>query len=581
MTPGPALNNKNSKLIIITFLLAKIPVDVTEQQLKHHVTQHMNNGGTNQILSIQIRKGKKSRPSSSSSQRRVATIQVQTTLSKKVAFSKLNKALLECNNGRSHKLHVQVESVQDDMKGPASTKRQRQKKKNDKQSKTSPLVVVEEETTTRESLLEMAKSLVPSFHFYVASDAARLERSVDREEMGRLFQEFLSANTTTTTTTTTTTNNTTTYSATERRRLEAFVMASLRQHKLLKSKRVGRATNTVVTIMTMARLTGDFPTPNERMSERERVLQQTAEREKNKNGVSVSFPEMDSVLVKVKGTFDIVFLIQCEELDQPILLSNVRISGPAKDRFRLKDGAANLLPMLFNNDSKEQSIKVVFSSTGVGFYRAAIDMTFVYKNKNKKESFVISRYVSIRSGDAKMQDVLQPKSAPYERRKIQAFDRAPKEFIRAPPTDQEGRTPNPLQKLQQRRIPPEVEQSVMNGELASAIENPDDETGTTMSTHSDDSIGGGCNDNDDTKLAVGSEAQHRTFSASKTNPSLQIVLLKAAVIFLVLCLAATSTIAVVYRKKSKESGVHKDQFDSFADKVLGKSFTCSIHNEPV
>lgn len=93
-----------------------------------------------------------------------------------------------------------------------------------------------------------------------------------------------------------------------------------------------------------------------------------------------------------------------------------------------------------------------------------------------------------------------------------------------------------------------------------------------MPSFNHDGIGPVCPDEEenDTTFTTGSDPND-VVGSYKPNQSRQIFVLKAIIGSLLVGLIATTTMSIVFKMNSKKEGFNKEQFDSFAGKVLGKA----------
>lgn len=281
---------------------------------------------------------------------------------------------------------------------------------------------------------QVAKSVAVSFYEYIQEDANRLERASDREELGVVFREFCES------------INVDTNS--NLHRMESLVLIMLRQKKLIKTRRYG---DKVIVSFAQGE-PGDFASE---ISAKDRVLGTLKEQEENKNGVEVSEAMGLLDIVPIKGSTTFYFKITSQ--DPSVTLNEVTVGGPQRRAFAVEKSAW---------PTAREKIQVVFTSSGIGLYRASIRMSFT----KESISFVIVRHLRVRSGDEAMDKILKP-SAPYQKRK-KRFQKPAVDVI-PPPRMNDGKpSTNPFAKLPHHKIPSEVQQLLLNNELEWELEKP-------------------------------------------------------------------------------------------------------------
>ena len=285
------------------------------------------------------------------------------------------------------------------------------------------------------------RELASRFHRHMTSDETILERCTDREEIGVIFRTFL--------------EGVTSKSLKEKKRIEASVMTHLRHMKLLKSKRYGE---TVVT--TVARSgPGNFPDNDQVRKERRRLLEKHANEEANKNGVAVSIPSLDGMLVPVKETAAIEFSISNET--PGTVLTRIRFGGTGKDLLAV-DGSP------FQKELPDcLDVRIIFRSRGFGLCRANVRFDF----EGPTSRFTILRPLKIRSGDAAAGEILKPESPYQEKWKGIAFN-SDNVFV-PPPPQPSSNTTNPFVKLPMYWIPEDVREMIRGGELETVLQKPE------------------------------------------------------------------------------------------------------------
>jgi len=288
---------------------------------------------------------------------------------------------------------------------------------------------------------QLAKDLVVPFYEYVKEEPDRLERASDREEVGLLFREYCQSN-----------DAIDNISPSRNRRLESLVLMMMRKQKLMRSKRYGDK----VVVAFAKEEPGDFADESEA---RERVLHKMEKQSENKNGVVVSEAMGLPDIVPLKGWVSLYF--QVESRDSSVQLEEVAVAGPEKRSFAVDN---SMLPTTL---SRQISVLVVFTSTGIGLYRGSIQMRFT----DGVNSFLIVRYVTIRSGDEAMNDILKP-TAPYEKKKRRR-EKRPDEVIPPPIEEKNRKSSNPFAQLPRHKIPKEFQQLLTTPELEYEPEKPD------------------------------------------------------------------------------------------------------------
>ena len=298
-------------------------------------------------------------------------------------------------------------------------------------------------------LWTLSETLTNDFHLLVADHPELMERCADREEMGEIFQTFLAS-------------RDLKYgmkTKRERKLIESLVMAHLRRRKLLRSRRYN---DSVIVVMAGKLGAGDFPTVEVRKTARERVMKKKEEDEKDKCGVQVSQPCTDDLLVKPNDTTELLFTIVSS--NPMTKLTDIIIRGTAHRSYTVD--TTDLLMRI----PLPHQVLVSFHARGIGVYRATIKMIFA----NPNESFSVSKFLSIRSGDAVTERILQSTS-PYERKKRKQYAR-PNEVILLPKHKDSG--PNPFSKLPFHYIPREIRSLLINRELENILEKPDGSEGS-------------------------------------------------------------------------------------------------------
>jgi helicase MOV-10 len=280
---------------------------------------------------------------------------------------------------------------------------------------------------------------------HISENEHLLQRAADRDEMSQIFQAFLSD------------LSAQERTSSERRRLEVNAMTLLRQMRLLKSRRIGD----YKVVMTIANSSGEFPVLESIKSDRERILATTQEEQGNKHGVIISEPNLDDLVVEVKGKAEIEFMIK--SASSSILLQNIHISGAGENAFSLIDAK---LPVHLETSSK--SINVLFQPRSVGLYRCTL--RYAFSSNEENHQFDIVRHIKVRSGDAKLEALLRPMT-PYEAKRKSVFDNSHiKEFISAPQRSEHGT--NALKKLPLFKIPSEIRDLIISNELRNILEKP-------------------------------------------------------------------------------------------------------------
>ena len=294
-----------------------------------------------------------------------------------------------------------------------------------------------------DKLWEFSKSLTDDFHFLIAYNPDLVERCADREEMGVVFQDFLAQRDL----------EYESRSVTELKRIEGLVMANLRRRKLLRSSRHG---GKVIMIIAGKSGAGDFPVKEEQELTREKVMKKKQDDEIDKCGVQISRPCTDDLLAKPGDTTELMFSIL--STNTRTKLNEILIQGPAHRSFNV---TRTVLPMQL---PVQHQIKVSFKARGIGVYRAAIKFMF----SNQTESFSISRFVVIKTGDAEADRILQPIS-PYVRKQRKKEEK-PDEVVAPPESNVSGF--NPCSTLPFHRIPREIRSLIMSRELQTILEKP-------------------------------------------------------------------------------------------------------------
>ena len=298
-------------------------------------------------------------------------------------------------------------------------------------------------------LWKLSKNLADDFHLHVTDHPELVELCANRQEMGESFQTFLAS-------------HDIKYkmkTKREQKLIESLVMAHLRRRKLLRSRRYD---GIVVVVMAGKLGAGDFPTAENRQTARQRVLEKKKEDEKDKCGVQVSSPCTEHLLVKPNDTTELVFTIMSS--NPMTTLTDIAIQGTSHRSYTVDTtGLLMQIPL-------PHQVPVSFHTTGIGMYRATIKMMFV----NLNESFYVSKYLSIRSGDAVAEKMLQPTS-PYERKKQKQYAR-PNEVILLPKLKATGS--NTFSKLPFHFIPIEIRSLLVNRELENILEKPDGTKGS-------------------------------------------------------------------------------------------------------
>jgi hypothetical protein len=282
----------------------------------------------------------------------------------------------------------------------------------------------------RSKTRSQANAIAIPFYEYIKADPIRLARASDRDQVTALFQDFFPH---------------------DNPLLEGFVMLTLRQRKLVRSKRYG---NKVIVTYSQGE-PGNFPPQDERQDARARVLQHMEVEESNKEGVSIS---------EANGLPDIVPPKECTKFhfeisapDDTVRLDAVTVTGPQRRAFAVENSA---LPLHFPNEHK---VQIVFTSTGTGVYRGLFRMSFTKDDS----SFVIVRRVAIKSGDKALDDILKPTS-PYKK-KERRVDEPPTEIVPGPRMKRKSSS----QLLPHHRIPSDTRELIKVGELEHTLKKPD------------------------------------------------------------------------------------------------------------
>jgi len=299
------------------------------------------------------------------------------------------------------------------------------------------------------NLREFSESLANTFHSLVANNVELLERCADREEMGVIFQAFLAKHD----------QAYQSRAVRQRRQIEGLVMAHLRKLKLMRSHRYG---DNVIMVIAGRLGSGDFPPIEVRQTARERVLTRKADEEKNKCGVQISHSCTDDLLIKPGRLVELMFTISSE--NRMTKLKEILIQGTGHRAYTVM---AMNFPMQI---AHQHQIAVQVKATGIGVYRATLKMMF----ENETESFSISRFLTIKSGDAEMEDILKPVSE-YKRKARREYA-APEEVIPPPTKNYVGK--NQFANLPKHGIPKEVRSLINARELENIIERPDGSLGS-------------------------------------------------------------------------------------------------------
>ena len=320
--------------------------------------------------------------------------------------------------------------------------------------------------SNRSETWDDAMELADCFHLHVIASDELLERVAEREEMGIVFQAFLSD------------ISSSDRSQRECRQLEAKVMALLRQKRLLKSRRVGEKV-----FMTLARMggPGDFPPQEMVQTERERALARMADAEQNKEGVEVTVASFDDEIVGIRESMTLPFLVA--SADPSTVLQDIQIGGARGRAFSVREVlSVDMEKLPFMLGTHEYLIEIIFLPHNIGVYRCPIRFTFQTKDK---KAFEIVRHIKAKCGDANLEEILKP-VAPYTPRQKKYFDKdkAPVDEVFQPPEQPKNGTNtenNPFVKLPQYKIRSDIRQLLVNNELGNILDKPE----TSLDTYAD------------------------------------------------------------------------------------------------
>lgn len=290
--------------------------------------------------------------------------------------------------------------------------------------------------TPEEQAYVEAKGLAKGFHEYLVDRPDLLEQAADRDRLGEIFHLF--------------------YSGPEKmqgRKMESYVLARMREMKLLKSKRVGDQV-----VVLIANRDKTFPTLGEK---KDFVADQRRLAGENKGGVEVSGVEIDFAQVdeKTELPFDV------SSNDPTVVLTALNLSGAKPKAFQL---ASIALPTPLN---KSLRVPLIFHPKNIGCYHAILDFVF----ESSSETFSIKRFLTLRAGNKVLDAILKPES-PFKRRVPHVYSKKFSEVIDAPSSGHKS-DKNPFKKLPQFTVPPQIKSLLMNHEFEGAIKRPVDSCG--------------------------------------------------------------------------------------------------------
>ena len=244
------------------------------------------------------------------------------------------------------------------------------------------------------------------------------------------------------------------------------VLTLLKKMKLLKTKRHG---DVVVCIFALSDTPGDYPSTEEQKSEREEVLEKRKILQKDKAGVVIvrtdeyaTDSSAERKLVPPKEDVELQFDICNEGIRNNNTirhLSNVSVTGQHKQLF---DPTPAVFPISIEIRSTS-TIKINFRPPGTGIYRAVVVFQF--------DGFKIVRYITVRSGDAAVDAVLQPTS-PYKKKKSEVH--MPQDMVAAPKRQGSSAAAKPfITDLPHSRIPYEVKAMIEESQLDDFLDGMD------------------------------------------------------------------------------------------------------------
>ena len=256
----------------------------------------------------------------------------------------------------------------------------------------------------------------------------------------------------------------------QRHRLEASVMATLRDQKLMKS----RKDNDGIIICSFADRNKEFAPLEERQTMRDKLRRHRAALKENKRGIVVSDQPSfgqpyTGPFLPLNETVPLIFRIHSEDAPRKgilIQLKAIRLGGSHKKAFDIK----TKLPLQIDSKTNSQ-FELEVRATRRGVYRANLFLYFTIQSKGQRgretappeESFMILRSILLRGGDSTIYDVIKPTS-PYvkkQRPKHNGKSR-PEDTIDAPPM--KGSTFQ-YKGLKRHQVPIDVRKLVESGEM--------------------------------------------------------------------------------------------------------------------
>ena len=349
------------------------------------------------------------------------------------------------------------------------------------------------------SSLDVYHERAMAFHRYICQHDDARERASNRDGAHEVFVEFWKQQ-----------NPNRTIDKREERHSESMVMARLRQRRLLRSKRYD---NNV--LMVFADAQGKLPDVQERISIRDKVLQQKAVSQQDKYGVSVLVrPRDEAQMVDLNTTATCNLFIKLDANQfmallptdmaattsshaPEIQLESITLHGPHRQRYNLNVPFA--LPWSLTEDPAVRAVTTTVTPKHISVLRCSVQCNFTMtmmgdeeggassnsnnnkKNKKKKNtnnqttnriSFHIARYLTTKGTlNSAMEQALQPRSE-YQKKVIKKRDKID---VVLPPDDDDNKkksSDNPLAKLPYAHIPKEIRDLLETRELERILEQP-------------------------------------------------------------------------------------------------------------
>lgn len=277
------------------------------------------------------------------------------------------------------------------------------------------------------------------FHKYICETESLANKAIDRDRVKKIFQQFC-------------TIQSIPYSL----RNESMVMTRLRSCKLLRSKRISEST----VLVAIADQSGIFPSVDALRDHKNDVLQARATAESDKNGVVIINANRQSVSPNEQA----LMKFTVEANDDAVLFLKAELSGP-----QIMKQFAFAKSMTFPIQlSSIQIVELVGEAEQIGLYR--VNITFHFQGK--EGPFTIARPATFECiTDKNMAEALKPKTS-YSPRKYKAFEHPPLKVFEPPIHQTSGS--NPFRFLSHHRIPCQIKELLVSGELENELVKPED-----------------------------------------------------------------------------------------------------------